>query len=162
MGLVNFARVLNGELGVGTGPGVGTPRPEWVAEEQAARDQAVAVVEAALGAEYPEIPPAAAAAFDALADGQAVEYAVRRIHLRGPWLLRPDYRTPVHLVCSSARARMAAWLSYFFVNPYRDRFRRCQQCGRWFADLTRNKAARRCSRACTIAYSNAKRKERRR
>ena len=43
------------------------------------------------------------------------------------------------------------------MNPERARLRCCTQCARWYFDDTRNKSKRRCSRACTIAYSNARR-----
>jgi hypothetical protein len=50
-----------------------------------------------------------------------------------------------------------ALLHAYFENPVRDRLRRCEQCARWFIDATRNKGARRCSRACTIAWTNGQR-----
>src|SRR5437867_4509807 len=146
--LVNLAHLLNGEVArrnravqAVLGPVLGAWRPEWAAEEQEATTQAAAVVEASLGTEYPTIPPAAAAAFDELAAGQPLEYTVRKINLRGPWLIRPDYRTPIYLVSKSARGRMAVWLSSYFRNPQRERLRRCQHCSRWFVDMTRNKSA---------------------
>jgi hypothetical protein len=50
-------------------------------------------------------------------------------------------------------------LADYLVNPHRDRLRRCPQCHRWFVDQTRNRSAARCSRACTIGWWHAKRKE---
>jgi predicted RNA-binding Zn ribbon-like protein len=51
----------------------------------------------------------------------------------------------------------------YFNNPARDRLRRCPhpcpKCRGWFVDTTRNKSARRCSRECTIAWSNSQRKK---
>jgi hypothetical protein len=152
VGLVNIARKLNGDLDETL-----TGRPEWRAAAEQARAQGIAVVEAALGAPYPTIPRGAVDAFDTLAAGHPVEYTVRRINLRGPWVLNIDHRTRISLVGQSAWGIMAAWLAFYFMNPQRDRLRRCQQCSRWFVDMTRNKSALRCSRACTIAWSNAQR-----
>jgi predicted RNA-binding Zn ribbon-like protein len=154
--LVNIARTLNGEMPRAEREG----RPEWVAQEQKAREQAAAVVDTALGARYPTIPPAAAAAFDALAAEQPIQFTVRHSNLRGPWVIQPDYRVPIRLVGRSAQGVMAVWLAGYFANPQRDRLRRCEQCRRWYVDETRNKSSRRCSRACTIRWSNAQRKER--
>ena len=143
--LDNIARALNGEYG----------------EEHltsAARDRGVAVVEAVLGSRYPAIPAAAAEAFDALASGQPLEYTIRRRPLRAH-VIRLDHRTPMHLCSTSEFGMMVAWLATYFMNPSRDRLRRCQHCGRWFVDRTRNKSSLRCSRDCTIAWSNARRKD---
>jgi hypothetical protein len=141
--LKNIARAFNGEFGGHL--------------TDAAVARGVAVVEAALGSEYPAIPDAAADAFDALAKGQPLEYTIRRRPLRAH-LIRLDHQTPIHLCSPSEFGMMVVWLAAYFMNPSRDRLRRCQQCARWFVDLTRNKSARRCSSACTIAWSNAQRK----
>jgi predicted RNA-binding Zn ribbon-like protein len=143
--LENIARVLNREA-------VG----EWPEERHAAVAQAAAVVEAALGSRYPTIPAPAADAFDDLAKGQPLEYASRSLFRRGH-VIRLDHRTPVHLVGPSWRGMTAVWLAAYFMHPSRDRLRRCQQCARWFVDMTRNKSSLRCSRACTIAWSNSQR-----
>jgi hypothetical protein len=141
--LENFARVLNGEHG------------HYVTDASLARG--VAVVEAALSSRYPAIPVAAADAFDALASGQPLEYTIRRRPLRAR-VIRLDHRTPMHLSSPTEDGPMVVWLATYFMSPERERLRRCQQCARWFVDLTRNKSARRCSSACTIAWSNAQRK----
>jgi hypothetical protein len=141
--LGNLARVLNGEHG-------------WYVTD-AALARGVAVVEAALGSRYPAIPTAAAEAFDALANGQPLEYTIRRRPL-GALLIRLDHRTQMHLSSPSEHGLMVVWLAMYFMHPFRERLRRCQQCARWFVDRTRNKSARRCSSACTIAWSNAQRK----
>ncbi len=73
-----------------------------------------------------------------------------------PELAHTQYR--VGLEASGPKGAMAQVLAYhFFDNPQRDRLRRCQQCSRWFVDETRNRSAQRCSRACTIAWSNSQR-----
>jgi hypothetical protein len=149
--LTNVALVLNGELYAHNARTTGR-----VAEHEAARAQAGVVVEATLGTAYPTVPPDAAAAFDKLASGQPVEYTSSR-HFPEPWLLRPDHRTPITLWSRSAAGIMAAWLATYFRHPYRDRLRRCQQCAKWFVDMTRNKSALRCSKACTVAWSNKQR-----
>jgi hypothetical protein len=48
-------------------------------------------------------------------------------------------------------------LSSLLGSPHRQRLRRCEKCRRFFVDWTRNRSARRCSRECTIAFSNAQR-----
>ncbi|SRR5581483_5885727 len=71
----------------------------------------------------------------------------------GAWLrLRTPYRSGM----------VVALLAEYLNSLYRDRLKQCPQCRRWFVDLTRNKSALRCSRACTITWSNAQRKEPRR
>lgn len=56
---------------------------------------------------------------------------------------------------SSPAAVIAAAVHDYFGNPYRYRLRRCGQCARYFLDLTRNRSALRCSRACTVKWGNA-------
>jgi hypothetical protein len=46
-------------------------------------------------------------------------------------------------------------------NPHRSRLRRCPECARWFVDATRNRSARRCSKACTVKWSNKQRPSKR-
>ena len=154
--LENVARVLNGKDAAAELERL-APGGEG-ANRQAAVVRAVAVVDAALGSPYPSVPPAAAEAFDELANGQQLEYASRKLFRRG-YAIRLDHRTPIHLTSRSHEGIMAVWLAAYFMHPHRDRLRRCQQCSRWFVDMTRNKSALRCSRACTIAWSNAQRKE---
>jgi len=48
-------------------------------------------------------------------------------------------------------------LVQFLEHPRRDRLRQCPRCSKWFVDRTKNKSALRCSRRCTIAWSNSRR-----
>lgn len=66
--------------------------------------------------------------------------------------------TSILLRMSTVQGWAVAWLADFLANPYRTRLRRCPICRRWFVDETRNRSAQRCSRKCTIAWSNALRK----
>jgi hypothetical protein len=66
------------------------------------------------------------------------------------------------LESDSATLGAVAGLARFLVNPHRGRLRRCQRCARWFVDATRNKSQQRCSRACTIVWSNSQRPRRKR
>jgi hypothetical protein len=56
---------------------------------------------------------------------------------------------------------LVAALAAVLNSRHRDRLRRCPICGLWFVDLTRNKSALRCSRKCTITWSHAQRRKRR-
>ena len=47
--------------------------------------------------------------------------------------------------------------SPYVLRWFHDRTRVCPMCTKRFVDLTRNAAALRCSRKCTIAWSNQKR-----
>lgn len=120
-------------------------------------------------AAYPVIPNDAAIRFNELADETPLYYmadatgAVRRKDANYlvigvtadaedgemlPWM---------HLRTPAAQGVWVAWLAGFLINPRRDRLRRCQTCRRWFVDETRNLSARRCSRVCTIKWSNSQR-----
>jgi len=124
------------------------------------------VLEAAEGIPYPKIASLAAERFNAIA-----EQAPFRFHAGAaiPGFPHPGvFIQPVREVAIgiqstegrgvAARSSWAFGLAYgFFMNPERDRLRRCQLCARWFVDATRNKSSRRCSRKCTIAWSNAQR-----
>jgi len=158
--LENFARVLNGELLAGSAAEGRLERES--AEYQGALSQAGAVVAAVMGAKASTTPAPAVAGFNALAAGQPLEYAASTIFRRGPlhWLQVDSVaglRLGILLGSPSWRGAMTVWVADYFRHPHRDRLRQCQQCARWFADLTRNKSARRCSKACTVAWSNKQR-----
>jgi hypothetical protein len=157
--LQDLARQLNGET---------EPRPvvdRWPERYQvvaALADDAAAIIEAALGQTYPDVPPATAERFNAMADKAPLHYVV------GAW--RPkdakhffftSGSVSVYLRTNSGRGAWVIRLARFLVNPQRARLRRCPACRRWFVDETRNKSARRCSRECTITWSNAQRAKKR-
>lgn len=138
-------------------------------ERWAAPPAVTAVVDAVLGTPYPAaVPTEAAQRFNALADGTPLYYVAE---LEGGEV-RPDdmafrfafsdreHLQWVYLQSPTAQGVWVAWLAFFLDNPQRERLRRCQSCRRWFVDETRNKSARRCSRACTIAWSNRQRGQR--
>lgn len=146
----------------------------WISERAALGEQVAAVIEAAAVVPYPGVPRRAAELFAALAEGQTFQYWVhpmgvderapaswRRhgyavVTLRPPHVVRADGGQDP----SEARGFAVLELGRFFRNSARGRLRRCQQCGTWFIDTTRNKSALRCSRACTIAWSNSQRSKR--
>lgn len=72
--------------------------------------------------------------------------------------LGPDNigRSPTHIGMNtpSERGELVKALIDYFLNPSRDRLRRCEKCRRWFVDETRNKSQRRCSVKCTRAWWN--------
>jgi hypothetical protein len=119
--------------------------------------EAVAEADDAGGPPPPFIPPAAAAVYNEVTKDFSFRYRANQAILSPRWpgvaLLQP--------VVSHPAARIIPLLNSYFENPERGRLRRCAQCGRWFVDGTRNKSARRCSRACTVAWSNAQRPRRR-
>jgi predicted RNA-binding Zn ribbon-like protein len=112
------------------------------------REQVVAVITASAAFAYPSIPRLAGELFEVLAAGQTFTFTVARVP--------PDHAI-VMSEASTEEGEAALELFRFFQNPARSRLRCCQQCGTWFIDVTRNQSARRCSRACTIAWSNAQR-----
>lgn len=148
----------------------------WINASAALGEQVAAVIEAAAVVPYPGVPRRAAALFAALAEGQTFEYWVHPMEVdkaraSAAWLehgyalvtLRPPHvvRADGGQDPSEARGFAVLELGRFFRNSARGRLRRCQQCGTWFIDTTRNQSARRCSRACTIAWSNSQRSTRR-
>lgn len=157
--LQELARQLNGVTA--THPG----RDEWPERYQAVNalaDDAAAIIKAALGRPYPDVPPAAAERFNAMADMAPLHYVV------GGWrpedakhFLFTSGSLSVYLRTNSGRGAWVIELARFLVNPQRDRLRRCPACRQWFVDETRNKSARRCSRKCTITWSNAQRAKKR-
>jgi hypothetical protein len=131
-------------------------------------DGVSAVVDAVLATEYPRISREAAELFNALADEAPVYYmadATGEVRAKDEDFLvigvkadaHDDALPWMHIRTKTLEGMWAAWLMEFIVNRQRDRLRRCQQCRRWFVDETRNKSARRCSRECTITWSNAHR-----
>jgi hypothetical protein len=122
------------------------------------------VLEAAEGSLFPAVPSLAAERFNRLA-----AEATLRFHagppvpgFLGPVCIKPTEAEIGILTAEGrgvgARAVWAFQLAYgYFMNRERDRLRRCAVCRRWFVDATRNRSARRCSRACTILWSNKQR-----
>jgi len=141
-------------------------RPELGEVGQADRslvDAATRVVDEVLRSPFSVVSTEAATLFNRLAAGAALHFVAD-----ADGAVRPgdgfrlnfsdrEYLQWVSLETPTARGVWTAWLAYFLDNPQRERLRRCQQCHRWFVDGTRNRSARRCSRACTIAWSNAQR-----
>ena len=130
--------------------------------------EVVGVLEAAVKIQYPVISTDAAERFNRFAEQASVQF-----HLGHPAPNRINLQVKRHVAASllmpsgwsgdndGARGLWAYHLFYgFFLNPERARLRCCTQCARWYFDDTRNKSKRRCSRACTIAYSNARRRPR--
>jgi hypothetical protein len=121
------------------------------------------VLEAAEGTAYPTVPSLAAERFNGLA-----AQATLRLHagdavagIRPGVFIKPVPDVAVGLHSAEGQGAAGVWafqLAYgFFMNPERDRLRRCAVCRDWFVDVTKNRSARRCSRACTIAWSNKQR-----
>jgi predicted RNA-binding Zn ribbon-like protein len=124
----------------------------WKASVHAeVRSQVAAVIAATAALPYPRIPRSAAALFDALAAGQVFRFKVSRV---------PPDDAIVSQEHSTEQGLAALELGRFFRNPARSRLRRCEQCGTWFTDTTRNQSAKRCGRTCTIRWSNSQRGKR--
>jgi hypothetical protein len=140
-----------------------SPGPKWPKGLSPLAVEVAAVLEAAEGSPYPTVPSLAAERFNHLA-----EQASLRFHA-GPAVpgsppgvfLQPVPEVAVGIHSAPGQSAPGFWafaLAYgYFMNPERDRLRRCAVCRRWFADVTKNRSARRCSRACTIAWSNKQR-----
>jgi hypothetical protein len=130
----------------------------WKGSADIVRD-ATAVVEASTELPYPFVSRKTGQLFLALAGDVPFRYVVDEMQPQAhtPAVLRDAGAVFVFLQASSIRGLAARELEQYFRNPARDRLRRCQQCARWFVDETRNKSALRCSRACTIAWSNSQR-----
>jgi hypothetical protein len=130
---------------------------------------------AALGASHARLPTAIVRPLRALAEAVPVTYqvAIKRSDQgsktwdstgssRSRYTVRlPSPRTDVLLeqASPSAALRGLTLVVGYLRSAQRHRLRRCPQCRGWFVDETRNNSAQRCSRACTIAWSNAQRKE---
>jgi len=143
--LVPFTRLLNTQWAAGDHVQVG--------------NRVAAVIQATAALPYPWVPWPAGEQFAALAAGQTFQYKI--------WKVQPQDQTPadlrkhgvawIRLRAADQHGLAAQELDRFFRNPSRDRLRRCQQCARWFIDMTRNKSARRCQRGCTVAWWNSQR-----
>jgi hypothetical protein len=99
----------------------------------------------------PWIPPAAAALYNTL----HFTYAYRATPLASPPQAKWAGAALLQPLVSEPAAEAVPLLHAYIDSPVRDRVRHCPVCGRWFLDATRPKHARRCSRACTITWSNA-------
>jgi len=180
--LKGMADHLNGDpAGRGSREG---QRGGMTEEERAAWGIAQEIVTAAAGA--PQIPAGALVRFNELARENLVglrawryltEGEVRDARLRpaGPahtpltvplWAFQKTSAPKGHsktileldLEPLGQRGHVAGLLlTWYWMNPHRDRLKRCQRCERWFVDSSRNKSARRCTKACTIAWSNGQR-----
>lgn len=147
LGLESLAAALNGRHP--TLAAIGRKLPEQaVPAPFLAQGAALVTLIMTSGKDYPEIPIAAIAPFNALAAGLEHHYEAIRFDRTGRIGVFPIF---------SGRHMLVAMIETYVNNRQRDRLRRCPQCARWFVDRTRNKAAQRCSRACTIAWSNAQR-----
>jgi hypothetical protein len=143
---------------------VATPAPKGGVSPVGA--EVADVLEAAEGSPYPTVPNLAAERFNRLA-----EQASLRFHAGPPVggfphpgvFIKPVPEVDVGIQTAEGpsvgtRGFWSFQLAYgYFMNPERDRLRRCAVCRRWFVDGTKNRSARRCSRACTIRWSNAQR-----
>jgi hypothetical protein len=121
------------------------------------------VLEAAEGSPYPTVPSLAAERFNRLAEQVSV-----RFHAGPPVagfppgvFILPVREVEIGIHTEPGQGPRGVWafqLVYgYFTNPERTRLRRCAVCRRWFVDMTKNRSARRCSRACTIKWSNTQR-----
>jgi hypothetical protein len=118
---------------------------------------AAAVVDALGESEPPHISRQAAERFNALVGDASFRYKATSWATLGMPERLLDTHWGTGQYSTTPGASIAIALSAFFSNPQRQRLRRCQQCARWFVDETRNRSQRRCSRACTIAWSNKQR-----
>lgn len=147
-----------------------------IAERVAPIVEATATFDATSGFRVPFIPPAAVEGFMQLQAGLIFSYTIMGVTpqphtpaaLHGvgveveiePYPLRPvEDPEAFSMFCRGIAVRTLA--TGYFANPARDRLRRCARCPRWFVDTTRNKSARRCSKECTIAWSNGQRAQKR-
>jgi hypothetical protein len=164
-GLRNLARDLNSEGSPGGDPVPGTfaDAANFATRAAEARREAAAVIEATFGTSYPKVPDDAAGLFNTLADRTPLHYVAGlwRPEDAGQYFITTGGGHAVLLRSSTPQGVWVALLADFLTNPQRDRLRRCPVCRRWFVDETRNRSARRCSRTCTIAWSNAQRGQKR-
>jgi hypothetical protein len=138
----------------------------WVGEHAQLGEQVAAVIEAAAAVPYPAIARRAGELFMAIAEGHTLRYTlhVPEVAADAPAAWRRHGLAMVILSPSTPRDSAAHERGYaaqeldrFFRNSARDRLRRCEKCRTWFIDTTRNQSAKRCSRQCTIAWSNSQR-----
>jgi len=180
--LEGLADHLNGEPG-----GHATREGQWdgtTEEEGAAWGIAKEIITGAAGA--PQIPAGALVRFNELARENLVglrawryltEGEVRDARLRPAGPARSRLTVPLWSFGKASAPKLQSkavleldleplgqrghvaglLLTWYWMNPHRDRLKRCQRCERWFVDSSRNKSARRCTPECTVAWSNAQR-----
>jgi hypothetical protein len=155
--LHRLARHLNGEVPANSGEG-------GVGRDRALLESVAAILEATWGADYRDLPATAVGRFNALAREAPVRFQAGppagwgRDELALAISDQGMFAGPeLTLLAPTAAGIWVAWLVEYFDNPQRNRLKRCARCRQWFVDETRNASALRCSRACTIAWSNAQR-----
>jgi hypothetical protein len=132
---------------------------------------------------FTEIPLSAVKKFEALAQGVAFEFRVwplshpdgREASLRvyneihrdqyvsltpvvGP-KFRSKHATQIGMTADAERGPLVKAVVDYFLNPERDRLKKCAVCYRWFVDQTRNKSRLRCSPPCTAAWWTRERRK---
>jgi hypothetical protein len=132
---------------------------------------------------FTELPPSAVEKFEALAKGVVFEFRVwlfphpdgREASLRvyngihrdqyvslvpvvGPEFMRM-HDTNIGMTTPAERGPLVKAVVDYFLNPERDRLKRCAVCKRWFVDETRNKSQLRCSTSCTVAWWTRQRRQ---
>lgn len=132
---------------------------------------------------FTEIPFSAIQKFEALAQGvtftfrvwswshpggiDAFERVYDEIHrdnyvslvpLVGP-KLKEHHDTNIGMTTPAEGGALVKAVVDYFLNPERDRLRKCAVCHRWFVDLTRNKSQLRCSPPCTAAWWTRRRRK---
>ncbi len=160
-GLRHLARDLNAQ-GTPGGDPVARSIPDaaslWIKADQARRD-AAAVIEATRNIAHPKVSGEVVRLFNALADEAPLHYVLGwRPKDAGQFIITIGGGA-VSVRSSTPRAVWVTLLADFLINPQRDRLRRCPVCKQWYVDQTRNRSALRCSRKCTITWSNAHRSQ---
>jgi hypothetical protein len=153
------------------------------AEYSAACDAAEGILDECAGlASSAPIPLSAIRRFDALAQGVTFAYRIwpfphpegavasrrmyEEIHQEPYVSLLPVFDpsdigrrdTKIGMTVSAERGPLVKALVDYFLNPARDRLKRCGTCRRWFVDQTRNKSQLRCSSPCTVAWWTRRRR----
>jgi hypothetical protein len=155
--LRDVADILNEERLTLPYPGLRGFPPEARARVTAFVEKVIAAMEAG-GTRAPYIPEAAGRLFQDIADGVTLRYTTL------PGRSSPEtpdvWRNAVipYLWYSNPWGALLRLLVDYAESAERERLRRCTQCARWFVDPTRNKSARRCSRACTTRWWNQARR----
>jgi hypothetical protein len=157
LGLESLAHALNG-----THPNlsrVWPQAPEWTLPEsfRAQGAAVVALIRTNLKKYSSAIPAAAIAPFNALAAGLAHHYEAFPFGDTGQIARVPFLRGRRIVPFLSGRHELVGLIASWVAHRHRARLKRCPQCARWFVDHTRNQAAQRCSRACTITWLNRQR-----
>jgi hypothetical protein len=157
LGLESLAQALNG-----THPNlsrVWRQAPEWTLPEsfRAQGAAVVALIRTNLKEYSSAIPAAAIAPFNALAAGLAHHYEAFPFGDTGRIAMVPLRRGRRIVPFLSGRHQLVDLIVSWVAHRHRARLKPCPQCARWFVDHTRNQAAQRCSRRCTIRFSNSRR-----